>query len=173
MTFRPEVVYCKDLECFFIDLAGFMDTNGAFFDLINCLMIKFLFEHAKTVKFLLPFTVSEINEIRGKAVTDLLDQINLMSGSHMLDFVDSVIPVITKCTPNDVNKNYDLELIQNDLQKIIKEYFKNQARDDPEQQLVEGENQDFNDKFSFKTEIFDPMDRDIIDNEGNKISIKQ
>lgn len=45
----------------------------------------------------------------------------LMCQNHIVTFVDSIIPVITKCTPNDQSKNYDLEFAQNDIYEIINE----------------------------------------------------
>ena len=120
MTFRPEVVYSEDLKCFLIDLAGFMDMNGPIFDLLNCFIIKYIFEHVKTVKFLLPFTLAEIDSGRGRAITELLGQLSLMTGRHLVNFVDSFIPVITKCSPQNSKKNQDRDLICNDTYEVIK-----------------------------------------------------
>ena len=72
-TFRPEIVYSAEMECYFIDVAGYMDAHGEYFDLLNSFVIKYLFENAKSVKFLCPFTFEEIGLGRGKAVRDLLD----------------------------------------------------------------------------------------------------
>ena len=60
------------MNCYFIDVAGYMDAHGEFFDLLNSFVIKYLFENAKSVKFLCPFTFEEISLARGKAVRDLL-----------------------------------------------------------------------------------------------------
>ena len=64
-TFRPEIAYSDELGCFLLDIAGFTDTNGEFFDLLNSFVIKYIFLHAKSVRFLLPFTFGEIGQNRG------------------------------------------------------------------------------------------------------------
>ena len=92
-------MYSEDQKAFFIDVAGYMDADGPFFDLLNSFIIKFLFENAKTVKFLCPLTNNEIEQVRGKSVFDLFNQLKLMCPNHLMSFVDSIIPVITKCKP--------------------------------------------------------------------------
>ena len=61
-TFRPEIVFSKEDNTFFIDVAGYMDSHGEFFDLLNSFIIKYLFENAKSVKFICPFTYEEIGQ---------------------------------------------------------------------------------------------------------------
>lgn len=109
-TFRPEIVYSDELECFFMDVAGFSDTNGEFFDLLNSFVIRYIFLHAKSVRFLLPFTFGELELNRGQAIKDMITQMNLMNNNHMLTYVDSVIPVITKCRTESKHVNYDVQL---------------------------------------------------------------
>lgn len=74
-TFRPDVVFSEFTNSYFIDIAGFLDTNGAFFDLLNSFIIKYLFENAKSVKFLLPFTRDEISLGKGACVKGMVDQL--------------------------------------------------------------------------------------------------
>ena len=95
----------------FIDVAGYLDAHGYFFDLLNSFIIKYIFQNAKSVKFLLPFTYDEINLMRGVTLRGLMDQLKRMSHSHLLSFVDSVIPVVTKCRPNSKHVDYDLGVI--------------------------------------------------------------
>lgn len=98
-TFRPDIVYSEDMQCYFIDIAGYLDTNGPFFDLLNSFIIKYLFENARNVKFILPFTHDEIYMTKGICLKGLVDQLQRMSQSHLATFVDSVIPMVTKCKP--------------------------------------------------------------------------
>ena len=74
-TFRPEIVHSEELNCFFVDVAGFMDTNGKFFDLLNSFVIKYLFLNAKSVKFITTFTFEEISHCRGSAIRDMVEQL--------------------------------------------------------------------------------------------------
>ena len=73
LTFRPEIVYSAEMECYFIDVAGYMDAYDKFFDLLYSFVIKYLFENAKSVKFLCPITFDEISLSGGKAIRDLLE----------------------------------------------------------------------------------------------------
>lgn len=96
-----------------------MDVGGDFFDLINSFIIKYLFENAKSVKFICPFTFNDIKNIRGKNIKDLLDQLKLMSESHLSTFVESIIPIVTKCVPKNTTENYDIDFIINDIHEIL------------------------------------------------------
>lgn len=58
-----------------------------------------------------------------------MDQIKCMSESHLLTFVDSIIPVITKCKPNNTNDDYDLDFIKKEIEDIFIDYFKIQQPD--------------------------------------------
>ena len=42
-TFCPEIIYFQEHNSFYIDVAGFMDCGGEFFDLLNSFIIKYLF----------------------------------------------------------------------------------------------------------------------------------
>ena len=58
-----------------IDIAGFEDTFGPFFDVLNGFVLKYLFEHASKVKFLCTITFDQIDQNRGKAIRDLFIQL--------------------------------------------------------------------------------------------------
>lgn len=96
------------MKCYLVDVAGSMDTSGPFIDLVNCMVIKYIFDQASSVKFICPITIDEINESKGKGLRDLIDQLQIMCDSHIVNYVNSFIPVITKCKTNG---DYDLEMI--------------------------------------------------------------
>lgn len=55
-TFLPHFYKSELMNSMFVDLAGLDDTGGNFISLINCFISKFVFENAKSVRFLIPFT---------------------------------------------------------------------------------------------------------------------
>ena len=110
-TFRPELIYSEEMKCYFIDVAGYMDTHGPFFDILSSFVIKYIFENAKTVKFICPFTFDEIGMERGKVIRELLTQLQQMSKNHLVTIVDSIIPVVTKCRAESKIIDYDKGLI--------------------------------------------------------------
>lgn len=57
------------------------------------------------------------------------------------------------------------------MYEIITEFYKIKSRDNFDKTINQAENEEFIDKFSFKIKIFDPLDRDIMDNDGKCISI--
>ena len=79
-----------------------------------------------------------------------------MSDCHIVNSIDSIIPVITKCEFNEEN---DLKCIQSDLNDVIQQHFvainKNKMAEKDE------DDKKFANNFAFKFLIFDPLDRDI------------
>jgi len=65
MTFLP--LFQKDLETgiVFTDVAGLLDTKGEMIEFINSFIMRKMFSRAKTVRFLAPITVPQIQEGRG------------------------------------------------------------------------------------------------------------
>ena len=41
-----------------------------------------------------------------------------MGKNHLVNFVDSIIPIVTKCRPESTIKDYDLDLIRDDIEDI-------------------------------------------------------
>lgn len=56
----------------FVDIAGFGDSSGEMIDLISCFTDKFLFMNAKSIRFILPMTLDQIDNTRGQKVRDLV-----------------------------------------------------------------------------------------------------
>lgn len=56
----------------YVDVAGLLDTAGDMVQLVNSFVIKEIFRRAKTVRFLIPVTKSQISESRGAAVREQL-----------------------------------------------------------------------------------------------------
>lgn len=71
-TFLPHFYKIDKIGSMFVDLAGLDDTGGNFISLVNCFISKFIFENAKTVRFLVPFTQVAIQDGRGSHIRDLL-----------------------------------------------------------------------------------------------------
>ena len=71
-TFLPHFYKAENIKSMFVDLAGLDDTGGNFISLINCFISKFIFENAKSVRFLIPFTQVAIQDGRGSHIRDLL-----------------------------------------------------------------------------------------------------
>lgn len=73
-TFIPDFIEDPDPNqpAVWVDIAGFGDTSGELIEYINTFIDKKIFNVAKDVKVIMPFTVSQIGENRGGLAAELL-----------------------------------------------------------------------------------------------------
>ena len=103
----------------FTDIAGLNDADGELIDLMNCFVNKKIFNIASKVKFLIPFSHSQIIEAKGKSVMEHVETIMaLCENSQLKDLMDSIQPVITKC-PVDMDNEIDLDELKDQVQKRL------------------------------------------------------
>jgi len=103
----------------FTDIAGLNDADGELIDLINCFVNKKIFNIASKVKFLIPFSYSQIIEAKGKSVMEHVETVMaLCENSQLKDLMDSIQPVITKC-PVDSGNEIDLDELKDSVQKRL------------------------------------------------------
>lgn len=65
-TFLPTFVKHPTTDVWFVDIAGLQDTGGELIDFCNTFIIKHIFQRAKTVKFIIPIPLAQINDGRGR-----------------------------------------------------------------------------------------------------------
>ena len=102
-TFLPNFYKVEETDSMFVDLAGLDDTGGNFISLVNCFISKFIFENAKTVRFLVPFTQVAIKDGRGSHIRDLLRTIQHVCSQELNTVIEAIQPVMTQIKPDEDN----------------------------------------------------------------------
>lgn len=110
MTFMPNIVKSAETDTYFSDLAGLNDTSGDLTEFVNCFVNKFIFKQAKRVRFLIPLTISQIEEVRGKPAREQLEVVSNICSEQLDVMIDSIQPILTKVDPTE--ENTDIELIR-------------------------------------------------------------
>lgn len=65
-----------------------------------------------------------------------------MSDSHISTYSDSILPVVTKCKPNNNKFDYDKDMISNDIYEILCLHFNTKLADDMSEQQKENLTED-------------------------------
>ena len=84
-----------------------------------------------------------------------------MRDTHISSFIDSVIPVITKCQPKSRDDKNSLEYIKDEIYEIMCDHFKMDVKEPQENDY--DEDFEFLEKFCNQVIIYDPLDRKILD----------
>ena len=91
-------------------------------------------------------------------------QIKFICKSNPESIVDSILPIITKCDPND--DEIDLDDIRTSVFQTLKNSIANQYEMYLQDKLYKNERKEFLEtyaiKLSGKFEIYDPLEREII-----------
>ena len=92
--------------CIYADVVNFYDTNGSLIEHINMFMIKDLLKKEESAAPGTLNTHSNNKQPRTEWVhVNNLRRYKSINCHHLSKFVNSVIPIITKCNPK---KNYDI-----------------------------------------------------------------
>ena len=75
---------------------------------------------------------------------------------HIVNYMDTIIPVITKCKPKI---DYDLDIIMNEIVENLEKHL--QSMNNCKRGKLEEEDQMFINEFAYKFRIFDPLDREF------------
>lgn len=109
--------FAVDGEKIFADLPGMRGTNNELAQCINNFTIKMLFAYGRNVRFIVPITQSQIDEMKGEEIMDTIQQIlNISTDSATL--IDSVQPVLLRCK-QQCEDGIDLDIAKHDLKKIL------------------------------------------------------
>ena len=106
-TFLPTFVKHPAKDVWFVDIAGLQDTGGELIDFCNTFIIKHIFQKAKTVKFIIPMPLAQINDGRGRGPREQIQVIQRICSLSLEAMIQSILPVITKAKPGD--DNFDLD----------------------------------------------------------------
>lgn len=181
MTFIPDIVKSKESETFFADIAGLQDPSGDLTEFVNCFVTKFIFKQAKRVRFLIPLTLSQIQEVRGKPAREQLKIVSNICSERLDVMIESIQPILTKVDPTD--QDVDIELICHSFAEqlsqevqalraadgILQQQEMEPDEDDGEekngdtQKQIEkfNELEQFYKSFAYKLRIYDPLERRI------------
>lgn len=163
------------------DIAGLLDTGGDMMQFINHFMNILIFRKCRSVRFLVPLTLDEINDARGAAVRQHFTSIQSLCNRGPSQLMDSILPILTKVKPNE--HEFDLELTRKVIAEQLMEEVAIQKReaeshmnsgDDEDQIEFEGQVslesameqyfvslENFYKTIAEKMILFDPLDRKI------------
>ena len=76
-TFIPTIFVDPDEfnDIVWVDVAGLDDTGGNLISLINLLLLKRVLQVAKEVKIIIPFTQGLVEDLRGKLIANLVNDL--------------------------------------------------------------------------------------------------
>ena len=117
----------------------------------------YIFQIAKTVRFVMPITYSQIQESRGYAVRSHFDSVKRMCEENLDVMLKSILPIITKANPKDDEIDVDAirETVKEQLQCEVNVQKKNMAHMQPE---LKEATQKFKELADFTTDDEDPFD---------------
>lgn len=107
MTFIPDIVKSKETDTYFADIAGLQDPSGDLTEFVNCFVTKFIFKQAKRMRFLIPLTLAQIHEVRGKPARDQLAIVSNICSERLDVLIESIQPILTKVDPTDDGTDLD------------------------------------------------------------------
>lgn len=83
------------------------DSDGDLIEFVNCFINKSVFKRAKSLRFLIPITLNQLKENRGMGVREQIRNLKDICSSNLIEMIDSVLPLLTKCKPNDEDLDID------------------------------------------------------------------
>ena len=109
------------------DVAGLLDAGSLNMRILNCFILMYIFQIAKTVRFVMPITYSQIQESRGYAVRSHFDSVKRMCEENLDVMLKSILPIITKANPKDDEIDVDAirETVKEQLQCEVNVQKKN------------------------------------------------
>jgi hypothetical protein len=172
-TFVPH--FAIDGDKIYADLPGMRETNTELTQCVNNFVIKMLFAYGRNVRFIVPITQTQLEEMKGEEILETIQQI-LNISTDMTTLIDSVQPVLLKCKQQQED-GIDIDIAKHYLKKVLDAQIDPQIKQRMEKVVVEGEltesleksaqlvsmmaKKEFLMKFASKLVIFDPMDRPI------------
>ena len=172
-TFLPHLKLNEATGLIFADVAGLGDTAGNLVDIINCFIDKIILLKAKDVRFIIPLTRSQITEGRGSGTKEHIETVLNMCGTDLEDIVKAIQPLLLKMSPKD--DEIDIELLRSTFCEQLMSSAKNKKKEleqECNQEEVESKIksiEQFYQEISFNIEIFDPLDRDVPEDDNQAI----
>ena len=113
-TFLPQFINDFQSNLVYADIAGLQDTGGPLVEFTNCFLNQIIFKLVKHIKILIPITVNQITEARGQDARRHLQLVQKLINGSDPHVGDCILPIITKCKPND--EDLDLDFLKIILQ---------------------------------------------------------
>ena len=150
-------------------------SNSELTQSVNNFVVKVLFAYGRNVRFIVPITQSQLDEMKGDEILETIQQI-LNISTDMPSLINSVQPVLLKCKQQQED-GIDIDVAKHTLKKVLDAHIDPQIKQRMEKVVVDGEltesleksaqlvsmmaKKEFLMKFASKLIIFDPMDRPI------------
>ena len=122
-TFIPYFINDTNNDYVWVDIAGFGDTDGELIEYINTFIDKKIFNVAKEVKIIIPFTATQMSEQRGGIVAQLIKLMQNIFSSYLGQTEFSILPILTKVDPND--DEFDFDIFKDDFENVLKNELNN------------------------------------------------
>lgn len=156
----------------YLDIAGLNDTDGPMADMINSFLLKMMFKFLTKVKLLVPISLNQLTNQRGTQTKETIQTLQSLCSTSLRDLASSVQPVITQVKKSD---KPDLDVFKGQIGDAMISYLEEQVKD---RNIEDDEQEDirtFITAFEENTVIFDPLDRELYqeDNEDENIAEKR
>jgi hypothetical protein len=102
-----------------VDLAGLQDTGGQFPEFVNLFIDRYIFMKSKQLRFLVPITITQMRSGNGGEVKKQILILKRMFSGNLTQMQDSILPIITKCKPDD--EDLDIDLLRQQFREIFEE----------------------------------------------------
>ena len=179
-TLLPDFAQESTSKITFGDIAGLNDATGPLYGIYNVFILKLVLRYARSLRFLVPMSLSQIKESRGTQARKQLAAVKAMISGDYAQLAASIQPLITRGLPGDDEADIDLirgtlgSQFQNDADAEIgltRRSTDVQVRFDNDQDATDEDSkrvdakvqriQTFYDTFVAGFELFDPLDRAI------------
>ena len=91
------------------------EKGNQFTDFINTFIDRYIFLKAERVRFLVPITRDQNSTKQAMALRQQIRVLQRMCQTSLTDMIDSIQPVLTKCSTSE--ENIDIQKIKTDLVK--------------------------------------------------------
>lgn len=172
-TFFPHFIKDDATGIVFADIAGMKDTDGDLVELVNCFVNKSIFKRAKSLKFLVPMTINQLKENRGMGVREQVRVLkNICNTSSLDEFAHCMLPILTKCRPND--ENLDIDEKRSNLLQQFKEEIQAEMTDFEEYKKTEIlEEEKFQQNFVQNDNQNEPDEENVLNEEINELDFEE
>lgn len=176
-TFVPEFVLDDSSGLVYTDTAGLNDSSGKLVELVLVLLMRRLFQQAKTVRFIVTFTHNQITTSRGAETQKLLQIVQSIcagGGLKLTEAVQHMVPIVTRVKLNDDEVDIDelrsnfshqsIQVLKHSMTKHgmnFNQLDEEDSEDEGSEFAVWKQQKEFFHQFAQKLEIFDPLDREI------------
>ena len=100
------------------DYAGLDYTSGELIDILNCFMMRQVFQISKSIRILAPVSREQISDSRGVELRKHVSILKNMFSQDIEACSQATLPIITKCKLSDADSN-DVDCLRSTADEIL------------------------------------------------------